>query len=349
MLAIPTTTDNMMGIPYWYECCGERPCNTPPASEVIGAMADFQMIHELPPELFILAVSMFCDGQSLSTLALALAVSLDPFCEQTTWHTIPIVVQKRLLTIATLIETNGLENDVDNTRGVIGFIESIASSTATICDPGVDTAERMRLLSENMIVLDFLEQSLRLYSIVDKGHFEWPVWCGRLTFDSTVSETRMRHTAAVVMTAPMKYPSFIPGASLVFQNQIPTASFRCEPQNRRPLPPWGRVRAFPQDHRILAPVMDRLEQWNQVAVPALSQSADTLNVAMLTQKQAKTRLAGMRPRKSAWVVESDDKPSLLFCWHDDSTSVMNSRDYVTYMMDLMKAQDHLEALGFLQE
>ena len=307
--------------------------------------ADFHLLHEVPPEVLLLVLSKFCDGKSLSTLALALAVSSDPFCQETAWYTVPMVVQRKLLAIAALLEENGSPDDVANTAGAASWIASIASTCATVVDVSVAKEERIRLLSENLAVLDFLQQSLSLYSVVDKGHFEWPVWCGRISFDSTVNETRMQNTAALVLTAPMQYPYFIPGAHSVFQNHIPTAAFQCEPQNRKPIPPWGRVRALPGDASVLAPVVERLEQWDQVASPtSVVRSADTLNVAILTQKQAKNRTIDMiwRPRKSSWILEQNE--GLIFCWHDDSgEGLISPRDYVSFVIQLMKVRDRLEA------
>lgn len=307
---------------------------------------DFQLLHELPSEILLFVLSKFCDGKSLSTLALSLSMSfVDVFCQETAWYTIPTVVQRKLLAIAALMEENGLQDDVANTAGAASWIASIASSSATVLDDFVAKEERIKILSENLLVLDFLQQSLALYLDVDKGHFEWPVWCGRISIESSVDETRMQHTAAVVLTAPMQYPSFIPGAGRIFQSRIPTAAFRCEPQNRKPIPPWGRVLPLGSDAQVLAPVMERLEQWDQVATSIDSRSsADALNIVILTQKQAKNRLSDMswKPRKSSWILEND---GLMYCWHGDSSEgLVSSRDYIAFILSLMRLWNHMDLI-----
>lgn len=310
--------------------------------------ADFQLLHTLPPELLLAALSKFCDGKSLSTLALALTTSPDDtFCQQTAWYRIPMIVQRKLSNIASLLEDNGLPDDVANTAGVASWIASIASSTAIICDTSVSRQERLKLLSENLLVLDFLQESLNLYSNIERGQFEWPVWCGQVTVESTVDETRMYNTAAVVLTAPMQYPFFLPGAVNILRNVIPAASFRCEPQNRRPIPPWGRVRPLSNDSSVLAPVTARLEQWDHVATPMNTRyTLDTLNIAILSNKQARLRIADLpwTQKKSSWIVGNEE--GLMFCWHD-SVDVMTSRSYISFIFNLMKIRDRLEALEAL--
>ena len=303
---------------------------------------DFQLLQELPSELFMTVLSKFCDGKSLSTLSLALVSSQDAFCQETAWYTIPTIVQKHLLAIAATLEENGLPDDVSNTAGAASWMSAIASTTATICDEFVERPERMRLLSENLAVLDFIQSSLSLYSRIKQP--EWPVWCGRLSFTWPLDGTRMQRTAAVVVTAPMQYPAFIPGASLIFQRQPPTASFSCEPQNRRPIPPWGRIIPLAQDKSILDPVMEHLERWDQVAVPT-TRTADVLNIAILTVKQANDRVAELpcKPKKSSWMLENaNNQPSLMCCWHDDSLEgLVSSRDYIAFILRLMKVRTQL--------
>jgi hypothetical protein len=304
---------------------------------------DFKLLQELPSELCMTVLSKFCDGKSLSTLGLAMVSSQDAFCQQTVWYTIPTLVQKKLLAIAAMLEEQGLADDVSNTAGAASWVCSIASSIATICDESVKKQERMRLLSENLAVLDFIQSSLSLYSNATQP--EWPVWCGRLSFDWPLDGSRMQRTAAVVLTAPMQYPTFIPGASLMFQHQPPTASFSCEPQNRRPIPPWGRVIPLAQEReRILDPVIEHLGQWDQVAVPT-TRTADVLNIAILTVKQANDRVAELpwKPKKSSWMLENANKEaSLMCCWHDDSLEgLVSSRDYIAFMLRLMEVRTQL--------
>lgn len=303
----------------------------------------FQLLHELPQELLDFSLSNFCDGESLWTLECALSLSSDAFCVQTTRRVIPWVVHKKLLEIAATIQESGLPDDVVNTRGAVQWIEAIANLQ------DIDgEATGMRLLFENTAVLDFLQESLHVYSNVYKGHLEWPIWCGEITVDSSVSGTRMRNTCAVIVTAPIQRPCFVSGINLL-PNHAPAPKFRLEPYNIIPIPPWGNMRGLTEtDESMLVRIMDRLEELNEVAVPRNLDASELLDIRIVTQIQAQRLLSTVpwSPRKSAWIVESEREKSLICCWKNDSwndapVELGRERDYIPYIVNLMSIRDQL--------
>jgi hypothetical protein len=303
----------------------------------------FQLLHQLPQELLDFLLSNFCDGKSLWTLGFALSVSSDAFCEQSTRIVIPSVVDKKLLAIAATLEEKGLPGDVINTRGAVEWIEAIVSLRG-----GDDAATRMRHMFENTAVLDFLRESLNIYSDVNKGHLEWPIWCGKIMVDSSVNETRMRNTAAVVLTAPIQRPSFISAVSLL-PHHLRATNFRLEPYNIIPTPPWGKMRGLTEiDEIVLGPIIDRLEESNEVAVPRNLGAASFLDIRMMTQNQAQRLLSAVpwSPRKSAWIVESEPQKSLICFWQNDDLNdtpveLGREREYIPHIMNLISVRDQL--------
>jgi hypothetical protein len=305
--------------------------------------ASFQLLHQLPQELLDFLLSNFCDGKSLWTLGFALSVSSDTFCAQTTRLVIPSVVDKKLLEIAATLEEKGLPDDFVNTQGAVQWIEAIANLRDIDGD-----AIRMRRLFENSAVLDFLRESLNTYSDMDKGNLEWPIWCGKIRVDSSVGETRMLNTAAVVLTVPIQRPSFISAANLL-PDHARVPNFRLEPHNMIPTPPWGKMRGLTEtDENILSPIMDRLDESNEVAVPSNLCAYNVLDIRIVTQKQARRLLSTVpwSPRKSAWIVESEQQKSLVCCWQNDELNdapveVGREREYIPHIVNLICVRDQL--------
>jgi hypothetical protein len=310
--------------------------------EVPDDASGFQLLHQLPQELLGHLLSNFCDGKSLWTLKYALSVSSHPFCEQTTRLVIPLVVDKKLLEIAATMQERGLPDDVVNTQDAVEWIKAIANSKA------IDDETRTQHLFENTAVLDFLQESLNVYSGADKGHLEWPIWCGKIVVNSSVNEMSTRNTAAVVLTAPIQRPSFISGFNLLPEHGQPP-SFRLEPVPMIPKPPWGKMRGLTEtDESALVPIMDRLEELNEVAVPRDFGASEVLNIRILSPTQAQGMLSAVpwSPRKSAWIIESEEQKSLICSWQNDEWNdapieLGREREYIPHIVNLMSVRDQL--------
>jgi len=307
---------------------------------LLDAEAPFELLAALPSELIRRILHGFCDGRSLSTFALALVSSSKEKYSSCALNLLPLVCRDRLEQIAFCIEDKiDQSDDIRNLRGAVQWIRSIASAEGK----SSSLARQVRILSENAAVLDFLQESLGKFSNVKQGHFEWPVWYGQLTIDSFVTGTRMRNTARILITSPMQRPSLIPGSSLL-RNRNPCSVFQSEPYNMIPIPPWGRIHGLhPDDDYVLKPVACRLEQWGQVAVPAGYANADILDVRIITMMQAKRLSPPFRPRTS-WMLEAPGTP-LLCCWQDDSAELTNDRDYVDYIIEMLKAKERISQCG----
>jgi hypothetical protein len=243
---------------------------------------------------------------------------------------VPTVVCERLQRIASKIESSVQDaGDFVNVKGAADWIRSVAQGNTS----------RMRILSENAAVLDMLEESLQTYSDPSKGRYLWPVWFGQLSIDSFVTGTRLRNTARVVITAPMQYPSFIPGSSLV-TNHTPCAVLRCEPRNIVPIPPWGRIEGIDaEDQDVLRPVLQRLETWGQVGVP-VGYNTDPLDIRIVTNGQAQQLTERVFRPRTSWVLDTPE-PSLVCCWQDDSAELSDNREYVSYIIEMLKARSRL--------
>ena len=305
----------------------------------------FGFLKELPSEVFHRILFSFCDGKTLSTMTMALSASTSNFYRDKAWREIPAIAHERLDQIAGRLDRHtGEDFDGNALRGAAEWIRSVASV------PGINSSEnefanvcrRMKHLSENLALLDFLQESILEFSDEEAGHFTWPVWCGQLTVDSFLTGSRMRNTARVVITAPMQRPSLIPGSSLI-NNRVPSSFFQCEHYNIVPIPPWGVVRPLlPEDALVLKPVVSRLDESNQVAVPSGYHNTEILDVRIITKKQAKNLSSRISMIKSSWMIEEQqEKYPLMACWHDDSYELSNEREYIDYVIDLLKARTRL--------
>lgn len=292
----------------------------------------FCFLKEVPDELLRRILYGYCDGKALSTLFVA--CYSDPMHRSVASETISKVSEERLTEIRCLLEDTMFRNE--NAAYLIGavmWLRSVARHNASI-----------RMLSENLAVVDFMESSMSSkFCDLEKGHLEWPVWCGRLEITSTHTGTRMRNEARVVVTAPMQRPSFIPGSILMGAPTIARGRFQCEPYNIAPIPPWGTLRPLlSDDERVLRPVAQRLDHLGQVAVPyRLQQTSDTLDVRIITKTQAKRLLSANWKPRTSWILNETCQNELLCCWQDEFGELLNDRDYIPYMIDLLKAKDRV--------
>ena len=155
--------------------------------------------------------------------------------------------------------------------------------------------------------------------------------------------------------------------------------FRLEPYNLlRPLPPWGRVRGLTlHDKDLLQDLAATLDasdgDRNLLCVPSPHHHQlhrDPLNVRILTQRQAQSRLRvldnGRLPpstapsRTTEWIVTDayhTPHDPLVCCWHDDSVDGPDNNDnddtvdeeedraFVVYVIALLKTQERLLKAG----
>jgi hypothetical protein len=340
----------------------------------IDSPHSFQLLKCLPPEILRRILYSFCDGKSLSTLSLALlsASSSEPFYRSMALLEIPRMCRNRLNNIASTIEekSQGIGENASraqvlgSTGGAVEWIRSIASAlddTLSEATSAIILASPlgMKIFSGNAAVLDYLIISLRDFSNVEKGHFEWPVWCGQLTIDSFLTGSRMRNSGRVLISSPMQRPAYIPGCSLM-TNHSPAGLFRCEPYNMVPRPPWGKIHGCNvEDNRILRPVADRLNGTNQVAVPTgYFGRNDILDIRILAPRQARellsSRMGGIlrNHSSSSWMLEQqqpdnedddedDTAAPLVCCWQGESGDLEHDRDYIDYIIDLLQVRERL--------
>jgi hypothetical protein len=357
----------------------------------IGSQQPFQLLKCLPPEILRRILYKFCDGKSLSTLSLALLSASsksskevskqsssehsEPFYRSMALLEIPRMCRNRLNDIAATIEEKSQATIdpnasraqiVGSAGGAVEWIRSIAADLDNTCDEASSVnilafpvAIRMKILSENAAVLDYLILSLRDYSNIEKGQFEWPVWSGQLTIDSFLTGSRMRNSGRVLITSPMQRPSYIPGCNLL-TNHSPSGLFRCEPYNMTPRPPWGKIHGLqPEDKHSLRPVADRLNGTDQVAVPTgYYGRSDMLDIRILAPLQAR-RLLSLRmgsillhasSLSSSWMLEEqqshndgdeDTSAPLVCCWQGEEGDLEHDRDYIDYIIDLLKVRERL--------
>jgi hypothetical protein len=372
---------------------------TTSAIVAIDSQHPFQLLKCLPPEILRRILYKFCDGKSLSTLTLAIMSSSKSkatkevskqssseqpgkFYRSMALLEIPRMVRNRLNDIASTIEEKSQATILDratpvasrnqlvgSARGAVEWIRSIASNLYNTCseDELLSTnvlyangnTSLMKILSENAAVLDYLILSLRDYSNVEKGQFEWPVWCGQLTIDSFLTGSRMRNSGRVLITSPMQRPSYIPGCNLL-TNHSPSGVFRCEPYNMTPRPPWGKIHGLmPEDHHSLKPVADRLNGTDQVAVPTgYYGRSDMLDIRIIAPSQARRQLSSRMgtllsaASLSSWMFEEqearndgddgdDTSAPLVCCWQGDEGELEHDRDYIVYIIDLLKVREKL--------
>jgi hypothetical protein len=294
-------------------------------------------------------IFLFCDGKSLSTLLLA--ASSCSFHRSVAWDEVPAMTRIRLQGIAARVSKHAKgSRDEKYLREAAEWILSVScipgeQATASRLDDSANTekiASRMKAVSENLAVLDFLDESLAKYSNETEGQFEWPVWCGQLTVDSFVTGTRMRNTARVVITSPMQRPSFMPGSSLI-KNWTPCSAFRCEPYNMVPVPPWGQIRGLqPEDDHVLLPVASRLAESGEVATPSGFHAYQVLDVRIVTKEQARRLWSMIQGLKSSWLVQKEAEIPLLCCWQDDdSGELSDDREYIDFILDLLHVRSRL--------
>ena len=289
-----------------------------------------------PPELLETILSSFCDGKALSSLyAAAFHHTILP-------KLIQKIIDRKLLRLADLIESNGLASEHQTPAGqrdlrdACHWIRSIPSG-----DENLEAKRLSKVVSENAMILDFLQMSLQEYCDIKKGYFEWPIWCGLICVEFFDTGDRVRHTVAVTITSPMQQPSLIPGASLI-RNWCPFGNFRSEPYLMVPLPPWGRVHALPSDGAAsLNLIVQSLSRTGQLGVP-VHRGGDSLNVRLITRDQAVNRSARVPSSKTSWLL--DQQSTDLFCsWYDDSDGISNPRDYIDYIYHLQKVRQRLQS------
>lgn len=240
----------------------------------------------------------------------------------------------------------------------------------------------MRRLSENLALSYYLRQCIQQSR---NQNWEMTVWVGQLSVvTSNADAACLRKTVRTEISAPMplrgpppsSHYSIIPGASLVMDtHRTPTGHFRLEPYNLlRPLPPWGRVRGLKlHDKELLQDLATTLDasdgSRNTICVPSPQHQQshrDPLNVRILTQRQAQSRLRGLESerlppsnapsRTTEWIVTEVHHPSqdpLVCCWHDDSVDGPDNneiddtvgeeedRAFVIYVIALLKTQERL--------
>lgn len=336
----------------------------------------FQLLAVLPLEISHRILKDFATGKDLSTFALACGGSKEPHNEKLLAEIVN-VGQERLQSLADFIETKSAEANHGKVNALVTKAVTWIRSIQQIHNTDLKQQEsspktRIRHFSENMALVDFLQESITKYSRPDLGEFEWPLWTGLISVEGSRRGTRLRNTARVVLTAPMQRPSFIPGSGLL-KNQTPSSRFCGELYNMVPgmslfakkgvtlsrkciarfsatrvvynylaVPPWGCLRPFSnEDECILRPVVERLQANNHVAVPSgFHHVGDILDVRIITSQQAERLLSSRswRPRTD-WILQS---ASLICCWQDDSADLSNDREYLPYIIDMLKASKRME-------
>ena len=307
-------------------------------------MTDSFFLSAFPAELANRILTEYTTGRDLSTLAFVLLTSKE---HNDAWiGRVQEIGRKKLGQVASYIEQNYPraregEANSDTFLGV-EWIRTISYSCAKHWGNPSNHASRkqwMHQFSMQMALLDFLQ---------DRGQFEWPVWMGQICVEGSRGGTRLRNTARVVLTAPLGRPSFLPGSGLI-RNQTPSTMFRGELYNLVPTPPWASVRPLtPLDATVLRPVADRLLHNNHIACPAGFHHHEILDVRILTLQQAKRLLEIRRwQMRNDWMVETADQNNddenfrLLCCWHDDSSELIDPQEYLTYIVDLLRARERL--------
>jgi hypothetical protein len=149
----------------------------------------------------------------------------------------------------------------------------------------------------------------------------------------------------------------------LYRHHIPTSLFRCEPMNLLPVPPCGRLVGLSATDEIsLKHIAVRLEEAgeNHVAAPTQNQGQDPLNIKILSKREARRRIERAplfgQQTSSMWLLYdkactrdsadeeeryADDCNSLVCCWENDTIADVSSRQYVEYIIILMKTRDRL--------
>jgi hypothetical protein len=102
------------------------------------------------------------------------------------------------------------------------------------------------------------------------------------------------------------------------------------------------------DENVLGPIIERLEESNEVAVPRNLGAASVLDIRILTQNQAQRLLSTVpwSPRKAAWIVDSERQKSLICCWQKDDVNdtlveLGREREYIPHIVNMVSVRDQL--------
>jgi hypothetical protein len=206
------------------------------------------------------------------------------------------------------------------------------------------------------LLLDLMEGSIRdyssrFYSLKSSSVkeivtcYEWPIWCGVIVVDTLVDTLQVPRSATIVITAPITsrlnpISSMIHGWQSILSYQFfadctsshrkPTESFRCEPLNMIPVPPWGRIRGLTiEDEYVLQNHIGMyLHSTNQVAIP--QQCNPKLNICILPQTLAYTKRGGLKglqrsltslPVATEWILHEEIKKAPQTFLSDESTAL----------------------------
>lgn len=306
------------------------------------------LLLQLPREILLQTLE-FCSGKSLSTLLLATCGSSDHCPEM--WNQVKDIVYEGLEDMACRIQAHSASQP--SLTAAIEWIRSIAGISQH--DWKTEMGPRARLktvkgrigsLSENLSVLDYLHESFERFSDEAAGHFEWPIWCGRITIDSFSSGVKIRSSARIIITSPMQHPSFSPVSACFMRTYVHCSAFQCEPYNMIPVPPWGQIRGLQeQDSATLRSVRNHLDESNQVAIPTRCY-CNFLDIRIVTKKLAQQSWQQIQRLETSWLVQKDVQNNpLLCCWFDDLPDLDDDRGYIVSIFDFLKARDRLSRLN----
>ena len=241
-------------------------------------------------------------------------------------------------------------------------LEDGETSSELRCEIVESRRKVIRYCSENLALADFLRISMMESQ---RGKWEWPVWVGQISVSVIVDATVARSMTHIVILAPFDFPCHMPGSSLLYRHRTPTSLFRCEPMNMIPIPPWGRLLGLTATDKLaLKRIALRLEEGGQshVVVPTRNQEHDPLNIRILSKKDARLRVLGAAPRFGptlseafTWLLHDDHVGSdvddnnndmmnpfeLVCCWENDTIDEIHPREYIEYIILLMKTRDRL--------
>ena len=242
-------------------------------------------------------------------------------------------------------------------------LEDGETSSELRCEIVESRRKVIRYCSENLALADFLRISMMESQ---RGKWEWPVWVGQISVSVIVDATVARSMTHIVILAPFDFPCHMPGSSLLYRHRTPTSLFRCEPMNMIPIPPWGRLLGLTATDKLaLKRIALRLEEGGQshVVVPTRNQEHDPLNIRILSKKDARLRILGAAPRfgstlseLSTWLLHDDhvgrgdiddnnndvmNTLELVCCWENDTIDEIQPREYIEYIIILMKTRDRL--------
>lgn len=251
---------------------------------------------------------------------------------------------------------------VKKRHGIKNKIDHSETSRELRCEIVNVSRKAIRYVSENLALVDFLRKSMMESQ---RGKWEWPVWVGQISVSVIVDATVARSMTHIVILAPFDFPCHMPGSSLLYRHRTPTSLFRCEPMNMIPIPPWGRLRGLTANDEVaLKRIALRLEEAGEshVVVPTRNQEHDPLNIRILSKKDARLRALGAAPRFGptlseafSWLLHEDHEGSneddsnndmmnpfeLICCWENDTIDEIHPREYIEYIILLMKTRARL--------